>query len=262
MEEKKFRLDGVLQDKDNELQQMRKQLSNAQLTSTTVKQWLDEDKNRFFQELNVLAENNVVLKTSCNVLQERLRVLHSVEQQLKESLTEDVEVDGIFISHKFFDTMMADIVTKGQNMWEMIQQRLVTVIQRPYQMFQLRDKTEEEQNLHLELVNVKAEFNKLQLQMSLAIKENELLQERSKKMLDKQIHVPMAVHKNTGSDRESDFDRLLSVLQKVIDRKGQLAESEVEKESDEEWKEIFTLLGTYRQIQPLGRNKMKLQMPK
>ena len=59
-----------------------------------------------------------------------------MESQLKNSMTKDVEVDGIFMSDKFFNTMMSEVITKGQKIWEEIQQRLLTVMQRPYQMFQ------------------------------------------------------------------------------------------------------------------------------
>ena len=40
----------VIQAKDDEIQDVKKQLDNAQLKSSTVKQWLDEDKNRFMIE--------------------------------------------------------------------------------------------------------------------------------------------------------------------------------------------------------------------
>ena len=119
------------------------------MISAIVKQWIEEDKIRFVQELNILAENNIVLQTSCEVLQERLRILSSVEQQLKASVTEDIEVDGIFISNDLFNSMMQDVVTAGQSMWEVIQQRLVSVIQRPYQMFNIKENTDEDSNLSL-----------------------------------------------------------------------------------------------------------------
>lgn len=50
-------------------------------------------------------------------------------------MTEDVEVDGIFVSDKFFNNMIGDVATTGQNIWEMIQQSLVIVIQRPIRCF-------------------------------------------------------------------------------------------------------------------------------
>ena len=120
IEDLRVKVDGILQGKDNDIQELKKQLSNAQLRSDTVKQWIDEDKNRFVQELNTLAENNIVLQTSCQVLQERLKILESVERQMRMSVTEDIEVNGIFVSNTLFDSMMEDIVNAGQSMWEAI----------------------------------------------------------------------------------------------------------------------------------------------
>lgn len=218
----KIRVDEVLLQKQNDIQDMRKQLANAQLRTATVKQWLEEDKNRFVQELNVLAESNVVLQTSCSVLQERLRVLTSVEKQLKESLADDVEVDGIFMCNNFFDTMMQDVVTAGQRVWEMIQQRLVTVIQRPYQMFQIKDNTVEEQNLSLELDSIKDKFDKLQLQLELEIKEKELIKAKLKKVEKEDMHETVPKQTDALSEKEKNFNRLVFVLQKIID-KGEYA---------------------------------------
>ena len=155
IDEMKHMIDVKLQERDCDVQELKKQLSTSQLRTATVKQWIEEDKGRFVQELNVLAENNVVLQTSCQVLQERLRILSSVEQQLKASVSEEVEVDGIFISNDLFNTMIQDVVNAGQSMWEVIQQRLVTVIQRPYQMFNIRENTEEDENLSLHIEQLK-----------------------------------------------------------------------------------------------------------
>ena len=47
MEELKVKVDSILQEKDNDIQELRKQLSSAQLRSVIVKQWIDEDKNKF-----------------------------------------------------------------------------------------------------------------------------------------------------------------------------------------------------------------------
>ena len=101
IEQMKNKITEVIQVKDDEIQDVKKQLANAQLKSSTVKQWLDEDKNRFMTELNVLLDNNIALQTSCSVLQERLRVLSTMEKKLKNSMSEDVEVDGIFVANNF-----------------------------------------------------------------------------------------------------------------------------------------------------------------
>ena len=86
LQEMRGRIDDMLHQKHEEIQDVKKQLHNAQLRTATVKQWIEEDKNRFVQELNILAENNVVLQTNCQVLQERLNLLKAVEEQIKAAV--------------------------------------------------------------------------------------------------------------------------------------------------------------------------------
>lgn len=153
-----------------------------QLQCQTIKQWIDELRDKFMMELSVLSENNMTLQTSCNLLQERLRVLSSVKQQLKSSMIDDVEVDGIFVSNTIFDTMISDVVDAGEKMWEMIRKRLLTVMQRPFQMFQLKD---EEQSLALEIDSIKQQLESLQLKSELESKEKDLMEVKMKQMQKK-----------------------------------------------------------------------------
>lgn len=190
---------------------------------------MDEDKNRFMTELNVLSDNNIALQTNCSVLQERLRVLSSVERHLKNSMTEDVEVDGIFVSNKFFNTMMSEVITKGQKIWEEIQQRLVTVIQRPYQMFQLQDKTEEEDAMSLEMESIKAKFERLQLQVDLELKEKEMLEEKLNKMQMMQKEEELKVKTDEGTTKEKNYDKLVGLLKGIIQKGERCEKPELDK---------------------------------
>lgn len=68
----------------------------------------------------------------------------------------------------------------GQSVREMRQKRLTTVIQRPYQMFQLKDLGEEEQAQSPELKEIKRKFERLELQVQLEVHAKELLEQKMK----------------------------------------------------------------------------------
>lgn len=80
IEEIRTKVQNMLQAKDDEIVALKKDLSLSQLKSTTIKQWIDEMKERFMTELAVLSDNTMELQTSCGVLQERLRILELVER--------------------------------------------------------------------------------------------------------------------------------------------------------------------------------------
>lgn len=79
IEEIRTKVQNMLQAKDDEIVAL-KDLPLSQLKSTTIKQWINEMKDRFMTELAVLSDNNMELHTSCGVLQERLRILELVER--------------------------------------------------------------------------------------------------------------------------------------------------------------------------------------
>ena len=72
----------------------------------------------------------------------------------------------------------------GHNMWEMIQKRLIIVMQRPYQMIQVRDQKLENENLTMELDNMRVNYGKMQLQVELEIKKRELSKYKLEKFTD------------------------------------------------------------------------------
>ena len=63
----------------------------------TIKEWIDELKDKVSAEIQFVAGTNVELQTQNAILQSRLSVLKSVEDQLKESV-EDIEVEGTFVT--------------------------------------------------------------------------------------------------------------------------------------------------------------------
>lgn len=67
-----------------------------------------------------MSDHNIEVKTSCSVLQDRLKVLEVVERQLKNSLGDEVEVDGIFLSNAYFNSMIHEVVESGESVWDMI----------------------------------------------------------------------------------------------------------------------------------------------
>lgn len=79
IEEIRTKVQNMLQAKDDEIVAL-KDLPLSQLKSTTIKQWINEMKDRFMTELAVLSDNTMELQTSCGVLQERLRILELVER--------------------------------------------------------------------------------------------------------------------------------------------------------------------------------------
>ena len=99
---------------------------------------MDELKEQFFSELNNVSDKNAELQSENIVLHNRLEVLKSVEQQLLESV-EDIEVEGTFITSSDLMQLSADLTVKSQNLWDNIKSRMMPVMQRPYQMFSMKE---------------------------------------------------------------------------------------------------------------------------
>lgn len=60
-------------------------------------------------------------------------------------------------------------------------------MQKPYQMFQIKDQTEEEHNLILQIDAIRKDCERMELKVQLEMKENELLEEKLKKMEDDKL---------------------------------------------------------------------------
>ena len=133
-------------------------------------------------------------------------------------------------------------------MWEIIQQRLVNVIQRPYQMFNIKDNTEEDEYVALEMDAIKNQLEKLRLQVELEIKEKELCKEQLKKMEKQPVDTSVPIQTEVLSTKERDFDRLVFVLQKIIEKGDISHKPEEENELDKDWEEICAMLDHYREL--------------
>ena len=170
-----------------------------------------------------------------------------------------MEVDGIFISNDLFNTMIQDVVTAGQSMWEVIQQRLVTVIQRPYQMFNIRENTEEDENLSLQIEQLKQHMDKLQLQVQLEMKEKELFKEIFTQMEKQKVVHSVGTQTEEVSDKEKDIDKLVTILQKIIDKGDSTNKPELQAELDMYWEDICSMLDHYRELKIADNQKVETE---
>ena len=76
-------------------------------------------------------------------------MLNSVEAQLKE-FVEDIEVEGTFITTSDLSELTKNLNAQSQSLyWENIKGRLMHVIQRPYQLFSVKEVSEEERQFKL-----------------------------------------------------------------------------------------------------------------
>ena len=115
-------------------------------------------------------------------------------------------------------------------------------------MFNIQDNTEEDQNLSLQMDGFKDQLNKLQLQVLLEVKEKELFKEKLTQM-EKQNVISSVSTKTEGlSSKEKDLDRLVCVLQKIIDKGDSSNKPEEQKELDKDWEEICSMLDHYRNL--------------
>ena len=66
--------------KINKIGELNKEIATTQIKSSSVKQWIEEMKEKFTGELKILSDHNVQLQTSCSALQNRIIVLETVEK--------------------------------------------------------------------------------------------------------------------------------------------------------------------------------------
>ncbi|MCO5595853.1 hypothetical protein L7F22_049904 [Adiantum nelumboides] len=130
-----------IKSKENELLSV--QLQESQLQFQTVKEWLQEFKEQFFSELKVIADSNSELQIENLLLNNRLQMLQSVEEQLKESV-EDIKVEGTFIKSSDLLQLTDDLSAHSQTLWENMKARLMQVLQKPYQLFAVKEISDDE----------------------------------------------------------------------------------------------------------------------
>lgn len=148
-----------MDDKDQLILELQKEVIKTQLTTTTVSEWIAELKDRFMSELAVLSDYNLTLEVNCQALRDRLEVLQAVEKQLQSNLEdEEVNVEGIFLSNVEFNELSGRIVEVGQNIWDNIKKRLLTIMQKPYQMFQVKDVSEQAAALKVQNAELKKQY--------------------------------------------------------------------------------------------------------
>ena len=110
-------------------------------------------------------------------------------------------------------------------------------------MFQLQDKTEEEDAMSLEMESIKAKFERLQLQADLELKEKEMLKEKLNKMQMMQKEEELKVKTDEGTAKEKNYDKLVGLLKGVI-QKGEQSEKPG---LDKAWDEICEILDFCRE---------------
>ena len=84
-----------IQTKDEQIVNLSKDFEEVGVKASTVKQWIEELKDRFIIELNVVSEDNARLQVDCGMLNARLKVLEDGERRMKSSIDiDEVEVDA------------------------------------------------------------------------------------------------------------------------------------------------------------------------
>lgn len=127
---------------------LNKEVADTDLKASTVTQWIKELKDTFVNESTVLSKDNAALKVNCGVLTERLKVLEDVKKQLKSSVDADeLDVDVVFLPKADLTNLMNDVIETGEQIWQSIQKRMLVIMQKLYQMFQIKDESESEANL-------------------------------------------------------------------------------------------------------------------
>ena len=121
-------VDTKMVERDQQIGVLNKEIETTEIKSSSVKQWIEEMKEKFTPELGILKDHNIQLQISCSALKNRVLVLEIVEKQLMNSESEEIEVDGVFVSSAAFTNMMDEVAQAGHNMWDMIQRRLLTVM--------------------------------------------------------------------------------------------------------------------------------------
>ena len=97
-----------------------------------------------------------------------------MEDQLKESV-EDIEVEGTFVTTSDLSELASGLNERSQGLWDNIKTRLMHVIQRPYQIFSVKDVSEEEKQFKLLNDKLLAQIQVKDHEMLLLSKQNEVL---------------------------------------------------------------------------------------
>ena len=87
-----------IQTRDKQIANLSKDVAKVGVKASTIKQWIEELKDRFIIELNVLLEDNARLQVDCGMLNDRLKVLEDVERHMKSSIDSyEVDVEAVLM---------------------------------------------------------------------------------------------------------------------------------------------------------------------
>ena len=129
-------------------------------------------------------------------------------------------------------------------------------------MFNIRENTEEDENLSLQIEQLKQHMDKLQLQVQLEIKEKEIFKEMLTQMQKEKVVHSVAtqteeVSDKTVSNKEKDMDKLVTILQKIIDKGDSTTKPELQAELDMYWEDICSMLDYYRELKNADNQKVQ-----
>lgn len=117
------------------------------------------------------------MQTENAMLHNRFSVLKSVEDQLKE-FVEDIEVEGTFVTTSKSLQFFTSLNEKSQTLLDNIKARLMHVMQRSYQMFAVKEFSEEEQQFKLLNDKLASQIQVKDHELLLLSKQNEVLQDK------------------------------------------------------------------------------------
>ena len=160
----------------------------------------------------------------------------------------EIEVDGVFVSSTTFTSMMEEVAQAGHSMWDMIQKRMLTVMQRPYQMIQIKDQKQEDEALSMELEEIKLKYHRLLLQTDLEIRHRELMECKNKKMVTEKSQQEEAKPMVLLTDKEKDLDSVIDALRSVVNKGSVSQEDEGQKE---EWAFLCSMVQKYQPVQKI-----------
>lgn len=201
-------------------------------------------KDTFVNESTVLSKDNAALKVNCGVLTERLKVLEDVKKQLKSSVDADeLDVDVVFLPKADLTNLMNDVIETGEQIWQSIQKRMLVIMQKLYQMFQIKDESESEANLKVLTKELKSTIAVLKNRVAVETLNSEILKAQVQELKDKLEGKPVFTHQTQGPagdiiDYESKFKTLLKFVGKhknVFTQISSLSECE-------EWQDVQQML--------------------
>ena len=111
-------------------EEMMKNKINADLQMTD---WLTEIKVALSTEFQELTARNTELVTTNEILLQQVTALKSVQEQLRNMVDEDEEIDvqGVFVSNADIEVMKAELKQTGNLIWKGIKERINTILMRP-----------------------------------------------------------------------------------------------------------------------------------